>query len=241
MRFFQAKPDDANWGRHFKYMIDATHMWRLPGLKCEECGTTWATTGLAYPAIDLSPLPLVARYYDPNPVTQEEFELLRLPILRLMPRGSKAPPPGTEFGPLLGRARGTYGSFAWVNPWTLLAQKETISLLTSEGIRLPLSVPTGLTFRGKASPDLLELQIEPSVELTLSSFALSELPPCSACGRDIRHVDHVVIDSSSISTVSDIFRVQELPTLILASERFVKTAQSAHLTDIIFHEVETSN
>jgi hypothetical protein len=32
MLLFHTTPDDANWGKNYKYYVNATHKWGLPGV-----------------------------------------------------------------------------------------------------------------------------------------------------------------------------------------------------------------
>lgn len=237
MRLFRLYPDDARWGRQFEYEIEASHMWGLPGIRCSACGRTWSTTGIAYPALDLSKLPSVERYSQASPVAVEEFQKICAPILSLL-AVEFVLPPGAEFGPLVGRARGRFGDFAWVNPWTMLIRREALLRLASEGIQLPKFGIPQLDFLPEQPIDLLEIQIEPLARLSVRSFVPVELLPCSACGYDARKVQHVIVSRGSIPSHVELFRLLDFPTAILATEHFVEVVQKLNMTDILAKEVE---
>ncbi len=237
MRLFCVRPDDANWGKQFEYEINASHMWGLPGVRCSVCGRTWSTTGIAYPALDLSILPSVGRYCEPSPVTVEEFKELRASILRLL-SVDFALPPGTEFGPLVGKARGKFGDFAWLNPWTMLVRHKALLRLMSKHARLPKVVASRLNFQSESPVELLEFQIESFASPSTKSFLAGESSSCLVCGYDARKVKRVIVNRASIPSRVDLFRLRDFPTTILATERFAKIVQELNMTDILMSEVD---
>lgn len=235
VRLFEVRPDDKSSN---SYTIDASHKWGLPGLSCSVCGQTWSTTGVAYPLVDLSALSSEKRYRNVSPVTLDELNKLRNALLPLMPNDSVSPP-GTDFGPLTGKARGTFGDFVWPNPWTLLIRSEALDLLNSAGVSTPSPARPSITFRGKDSPDLLEFQLEPYAQVSSGTLLPDALSPCRSCGHnDLCMPEHLVIERSSIPQNLDIFRARDFTTLILATERFMEAVQNLKLTDILFHEVD---
>ncbi|HLL61340.1 MAG TPA: double-CXXCG motif protein [Candidatus Nitrosocosmicus sp.] len=238
MKIFNISPDDTNWGKEYKYDINATHKWCLPGLKCSACKNTWGTTGLEYPRVDLSRLPSTTPYCDPWPVPLEEFEKLKKAVLPLVPKEAPVEP-GTEFGPLEGKAWGTFADFAWVNPWTMLVKKETLTLLENEGIKGLLPVTPELAFRSKSPPSLFELQIVPVAQFGISSYK-NGIKKCSICGREAGSFRKVVLEKSSIPTNLDIFRAKNHATFILVTEWFVEVIKRCKFRDIIYRAVKVS-
>lgn len=238
MRLFHVQPDDAHGGKHQQYEINASHTWGLPGIRCSVCGVTWATTGVAYPAVDLAILPSPDQYGGLEPVTVEEFQELRAPIIRLL-GASVALPPGTDLGPLVGKAWGKFGDFAWVNPWTMLIRHEVWSKLNSMGLRLPQVVTPKLEFRSKFPPEFLEFQVEPLASLSASSFSSLEPSPCPVCGHDARKPEQIVAERVSIPSYVDLFRLRDFPTVILATEEFTEAVQDLNMTGISTVEVQT--
>jgi uncharacterized double-CXXCG motif protein len=239
MLLFRIQPDDANWGKHYRYYINAAHRWKLPGVRCPSCGR-WATVGLDYPAVDLSSLPSEPRYRHARSVELEEYEELKQHVLTLLP-GDAVVAPGTEFGPLVGKAWGTFGAFAWLNPWTVLMGDETLRHLESEGVQGLQPVIPELTYRRKAPIAIQELQIEPIASLASSALPLWWKPSCKVCGRHPNPVNRIVVDRASVPKDKDLFRIREFTTVILATERFRDVAQSLNMSDILFDEITVAD
>ena len=213
--------------------------WGLPGVKCSVCQETWATTGIAYPSVDLTTLPAESQYRQFWPVSLEEFEERRRPVLGLIPDGSM-PPPGTEFGPLMGTGRGgSFADFVWVNPWTLLAQSSAWERLRTTDVKLPKTVPASIRFKKPNVYVFVELELEPRTLMARSAFG-HDLPQCKACGRvQAQMPDNIVVKQSSIPSDVDIFRDRLMPTLILATDPFVQAVKRLQLTGLEFSEVQT--
>lgn len=240
MRLFSVKPDDVSWGKLFKYEINAAHKWGLPGVSCSVCESTWAMTGVDYPAIDLSSLPIINRYLDRKPVSVEELNALRLPVRPLL-NSDAMTPPGTDFWPLVGKAWGKFGDFAWLNPWTMLMKRSTFETLDYNGVRLPkLGLKPDLKFRSNLYPDLVEPQIELLADLLTASFSPSESTNCPACGRNPHKIERFIVDGFSVPSHVDLFRAREHPTNILATEHFVDVVQKFDMADIIFSEIDVA-
>ena len=237
MLLFEVLRDDPNLGTG---SIDATHTWCLPGVICPHCGSTWGNVGLEYPEVDLSSLPNEKAYRRPAPVPLHEFTKLCEPVACLIGRTALLLP-GTQFGPLLGKAKGRFAAdFAWVNLWTLLATAESLAWLRERVPNL-CSVTPELRFAGPDQPTLLELQLEPHGELILSPVRRGA-DPCSICGWDPRPLpDEVVIVSSSIPPNLHLFRARNFTTLMLATDRFVKAVQDLGLVGLRFEEVTISD
>lgn len=234
MKLFEIGPDKRNWGRLYEYQIEASHKWGLPGLRCSVCDT-WATVGPAYPQVDVSGLPNASRYSERSPVSSEELEILRKPLSQLLPPGSDLPP-GTDLGPLIGRATGQFGDFAWCF-WWMLARPATVSKLKEENLNLPAAVPAQLRFKSQDSVSLLEFAVECQVNLDPESLSMRE-EECSVCGRKPwRLLNGLVVKKSSIPENLDLFKPREFPTRILATERFADVIRSLRFTDITFNEV----
>ncbi|WP_224249078.1 SitI6 family double-CXXCG motif immunity protein [Hyalangium gracile] len=141
--------------------IRAASKWFLPGAKCPGCRATWANAAVAYPCVDLSRHPQQAAFVVPRAEPLHEFERLRELIRPWAPEGAPLPP-GTRFGPLVGKAWGRFGSFFFQNPWTLLVRREAMEALQQAGLRGVAGRKPELSFRQKKElPDLLELQLMP--------------------------------------------------------------------------------
>jgi uncharacterized double-CXXCG motif protein len=169
-----------------------------------------------------------------------EFTELCEPLVGLMGRTALLLP-GTQFGPLLGNARGRFAAdFAWVNLWTVLATAESLVWL-SERVPNLSGVTPELRFAGPDQPTLLELQLEPHGELILSP-ARHDADPCNVCGWDPRPLpEKIVIDRSSISENYHLFRARNFNTLVLATDRFVKSVEDLGLVGLRFKEVTVSD
>lgn len=218
-------------------LIDATHEWGLPGVICPVCGNTWSNDGLAYPLISLSDLPFERDYRIPRAIPLAEFNVLKNRLVPLLPEGTFVLP-GTEFGPLVGKASGKFGDFAWLNPWTPLIKGGAYLKLREKGIHLPMKASHKLVFRQKHHDRLFELQVEP-----FAVIKLAEAPadPCSACGyTQLALPDQVVIDQSSVPEHVDMFRARNFTTLVLATKAFRDLTNELGLTGIEFHEVFVS-
>lgn len=214
------------------YDLEATHKWGLPGVRCPFCRSTWAMTGLSFPSVDLSALPLATALEQSGVVKLDKFQLLRDLIIPLMPIKNFLPPPGTEFGPLQGKAFGPFGDFAWVGSWFLLLQRKTLEMIITSGVRTLSPCRTELIHKRKGLPELLELEIEPAIRLD-SSCVPPELSPCKGCGRlGLKAPDVITVQKSSIPQKGDLFRVLELPTYIVAKERLAEIIVELKLTGL---------
>lgn len=233
---FEVLPDDDVWGN--QYYINASNKWGLPGVTCPLCRQTWASVGLAYPSVDLTRLPNEKRYREFKPVALEELEDLKTVIEPLAPKGAILRP-GTDFGPLVGTARGKFADFAWVNSWTLLIQREALNKLLAARVKMPKAAPTLLTYRSKDAPELLELEIEPYTKISQSSFKSGIPPSCPSCGRDeLIKPKRFTIDRSSVPQNLDMFKGRDFTTLILATEQLADAVKTLHLNNILFREVK---
>ncbi len=235
-RLFEVIPDDDEWGG--RYYINASHKWGLPGISCRVCGQTWTSVGLAYPSVDLSQLTDEKLFRVPRPVSVEHMERLKRLVSDSVPQGAILEP-GTGFGHLIGSVQGRVGDFAWLNPWTLLIQREALNKLLAAGVKMPKAVPTLLTYRSKNAPELLELEIELYTKISQSSFKSGIPPSCPSCGRDeLIKPKRFTIDRSSVPQNLDMFKGKDFTTLILATEQLADAVKALHLSNILFREVK---
>lgn len=218
--------------------INATHRWGLPGLRqCPGCGVTWAGTGLHYPCVDLSSLPEREEFVKARPEPFDEFSRLRELVRPLAPTGALLSP-GTEFGPLVGSALGTFGPFFFQNPWTLLVQPAVLERLESEGVRGLKGCRTELRFRQKKSPELLELQIEPRGLLHPDCIPPEARIACVRCGRQgFSLPEEPILDAASLPEDLDLFRLANFATVIVATERFKAAVERLELGELVFTEL----
>lgn len=238
MNFFIISPDKKNWGEKYNDDIVARRTWCLPGVRCSECGNTWAMIGVDYPLVDLSFLPDEnLQSYKPRVVSVEEYVQLRNLVAPLVSIGLPLPP-GTGLGPLSGKGVGKCGDFAWPNSWTLLVKSGTYQRLQESNLRLPLVSVPQIKVKGNNELDLLELQIEPRVNLAPSSYTIPEPRICPKCGRDDRKVKKLILDRNTIPTDLDLMRIVNYSTYIVISERFRDTVNQMKLSNICVENVE---
>ena len=164
------------------------------------------------------------------------FEHLRSVVRPLFPSGTLLPP-GTEFGPLVGKAWGSFGPFAWLNPWTLLVRREVLEQLQAQHLRGLKGCPTALRFPQKQPPELLELEFLPRG--LLHSDCLPERPaPCERCGRDAFSLpERLLLDATSLPNDLDLFRLANFATLLVATEGFAEAVRRMGPSDVSFREL----
>lgn len=231
-RFYWLRPDEASNGD-----VSAAHKWGLPGVHCPTCGATWADGSDAYPSVDLSALPEVKEFEVSRPEPFAEFARLREIVRPLMPPGVPIDP-GTEIGPLVGTASGTFTPLFMQNPWTLLALREALERLQSEDLRGLKGCRTELRLRKKTPPELLELEIHPHGRLHDDCLPPDRKPPCETCGRQgFTRPEELLLDAASLPTHTDLFRLANWTTMIIATERFAETARRLDLNGVIFKEL----
>ncbi len=230
------------WLRQFplelcKTEISATHRWGLPGVHCPTCGVTWSDGSDAYPSVDLTSLPERNEFEKPRPEPYAEFARLREIVRPLMPVDVTLRP-GTELGPLVGTASGPFEAFDFLNPWTMLVQREPLERLQAEGVRGLKGCRTALRFRRKNPPELLELEIHPYGQLHPDCLPPDRVPPCRTCGREgLRLPDEPILDAASLPTHTDLFRVGNYTTVLIGSECFEEAVRRLGLKGIVCREL----
>ncbi len=175
----------------------------------------------------------------PKLLSVEEYERLERVISPLLPKNSIMGP-GSGFGPLIGSVVGKLKGFAWVNPWTLLIDRESYSSLHAMEINLPEAIPAKLRFRLKHAVDVLEFQLLPLARLSPESFQTRELNICPNCKLDRRKLLLEIIDESTIPKKLDIFRNRDHPTSVLATEKFIEAITIRNFVNISYNSLETS-
>lgn len=237
-RVFWMNEDRAATAKHGGE-VDGWHKLSLPGLRCHTCGATWSNVGHDYPSIDLSQLPERREFEKPRPEPFPEFARLRELVRPLAPPSAELPP-GTGFGPLVGRAWGNFGPIAWVAGLKLLMRRDTLERLQAEGVRGLLGCRTELRFRQKNPPELLELQIEPHGRLHPDCIPPDEPPPCPTCGRQgFSRPDEPILEAASLPPELDLFRVGNFTTMLIGTERFMDAVRRLELDGIKFQELPT--
>lgn len=103
----------------------------------------------------------------------------------------------------------------------MLARRDILEFLKSEGVRGLLGCPTRLHSSRSNRPEFLELQIEPHGLLHPDCLPPGKVAPCAKCGRyDISLPKSPILDAASLSRHLDLFRLANFPTILIATERF---------------------
>jgi uncharacterized double-CXXCG motif protein len=173
----------------------------------------------------------------PRPEPFAEFARLREIVRPVMPPGVPLEP-GTEIGPLVGTASGTFSPLFMQNPWTLLARREALEQLQTEGLNGLKSCRTELRFRKKNPPELLELEIHPHGLLHPDCLPPDRKPPCETCGREgFSRPEELLLDTASLPTHTDLFRLANWTTMIISTERFAEAVRRLDLSGVVFKEL----
>jgi uncharacterized double-CXXCG motif protein len=238
VKIFELLYDKDAWGVHYNFDIVASHKWGLPGVTCPLCRQSWGAVGFAYPSVDLSQLSDDRPYRKFNNVPLEVYENLKSAITHLVPKGSILEP-GTDFGPLIGTAKGNFSDFVWAKPWTLLTQQSVLDQLQEHGVKMPKAIPAILKLKGKETREFFELEIEAHTKIAASAYNFKIPAPCAACGRqDLKKPEKIIIENASVPRHVDIFRGIDFPTLLLSTERFVRAVKDLRLSNILFQPVD---
>ncbi|WPB82442.1 double-CXXCG motif protein [Archangium violaceum] len=226
--------------RNSKYTgsLSATHKWgSLPGLRCPECGATWAGGMTAYPGVDLSSLSERGAYEKPRPEPFDEFVRLRELVRPLVPPGAQLLP-GAKFGPLVGTATGGFSPLFFHYVEMPLVHREALERLQAEGVRGLHGFRTELRFRQKTHPELLELQVLPHGWLHPECTPPDRRPPCPKCGwDDFALPEEPILDAASLPAHTDLFRLSDFETVFIATERFVEAVRRLDLDEVDIREV----
>jgi len=220
---------------------DYGHQWGLPGVHCPVCNDTWASTGEAYPSVDLSYLPAEEqkKYLPRVEEDYEEFERLREQVRPLVPAGARLWP-GTQLGPLIGLARGEFGPLVLFYAWELLMRRESLERLQAEGLRGLKGCRTALRFRKKNPPELLEMELLPRGRRHPDCL-LERPPPCPKCkGDSAKWPEEPILDAATLPQDLDLFRLADFMRII-CTERFVEAVRRlGYEQDIAFRELPVS-
>lgn len=228
-RAFELKPDRAGWAK--LNSIEGTHAHKLPGVRCPSCGV-WAMTGVIYPCVDESALSDKS-LPSSAPLSVDQFRSLAVDLKPVL--GSERPVmPGTDLGPLRGRGKGTFGDFAWVNPWTPLVRESVWQSLSDAGLKL-CAVRAELGFKNQPHESFFELEAVPRAQLADGAG----FQACGVCGRvPVSVPDKLVLDATSFDESVALQRVGKLPTALIVNERFARFIQERRLRDVILNAVE---
>lgn len=237
-------------------LVDARHRWCVPAALCPDCGSTrtaWGVLTLAYPHIELPETARAQKYKSAWPVSWEEYEKLRKPILEALGKGSPVPP-GTNFGPLVGSITGPFPDFNWIWSWQCLVREGVLKRLNERLDTNIKAVPAKIRSQRKEKPDYFELVALPIALLSEASKSKLQPPLCSDCGHqfvsngyfDYREPpvhpfrvksklnDLVQLKRQSIPENLPVFRIRDLPHFILCSEQFRAAVVELGLSRINF-------
>lgn len=223
---------------HLTGYLSAAHKWGLPGVRgCPGCGASWGGVGLEYPCVDLSALPEHQEFEEARQEPYDTFVRLRELVRPLAPKDALLEP-GTDFGPLVGTATGTFGALYTLTGFTFLARREALEQIQAQGLRGLLGCPTALRFRAKRPPELLELQIDAHGRMHTDCLPPDREPRCSACGREsFTRPEQPLLDAATLPSHLDLFRLAHFPTMVIATERFVEAVQRLSLDGVTFREL----
>ncbi|MFY0562960.1 double-CXXCG motif protein [Archangium lansingense] len=232
MHYFRIEEDNSSV---YTGHVEGSHKWGLPGIRnCTVCRATWGTDTRAYPSVDLSPVATLADFEEPRAEPIEEYERLCELARPFLPQGALLQP-GAALGPLVGRAQGRFGPLVAPYSWTLLVQHEALQKLQAEGLRGLNGCRTQLRFRQRNSPELLELEILPMGRLHPDCLPPDRQPPCPRCGRrGLTRPDDMLLDTSTIPSHMDLFRLEDFSTVIVCTERFVDACRRLGLDGVTF-------
>jgi uncharacterized double-CXXCG motif protein len=232
MRYFRVREDRSSGCTGF---VDAAHQWMLPGVICPSCKATWGSGSMAYPSVDLSPVAALADFERPRAEPIEEYERLCALVRPLLPPGALLRP-GAAFGPLVGRGQGRFGQLVSTYSWWLLARREALEKLQAEGLRSLKGCRTSVRFRQHAAPELLELEVLPVGRAHPDCLPPDRGPPCARCGRHgLSLPDDLLLDAATHPHHLDLFRLEDFPTVIVCTERFVEACHRLGLDGVAFH------
>jgi uncharacterized double-CXXCG motif protein len=188
--------------------------------------------------VDLSHLPDQEKYSARVEKDYSEFERLLEQVRALVPPGAPLEP-GTEFGPLVGAARGKFGPLCLYPSWTLLSGPEPLARLTAEGLQGLKGCRTEFRFRKKNPPELLEMELLLHGHLHRDCLPPNLPPACTKCGRQsLKLPDEPILDAVTLPSHLDLFRLAGFTTMIIATERFVEAVRRlGYEQDILFREL----
>ncbi|WP_309889677.1 double-CXXCG motif protein [Archangium sp.] len=230
MRYFRIK-EDKSLG--YTGYVNARHKWGLPGVICPACKATWSATGADYPSVDLTPVTALADFAEPWAEPIEEYERRRDLVRPLLPPGAMVEP-GSCFGPLVGKAQGRFGQFVANYSAVLMVRREALEKLQAEGLRGLKGCRMEVRFRQRNSPELLEVELLHVGRLHPKCLPPIE-PPCPRCGwEDLTMPKEPVLDAATLPSDLDLFRLVDMATMIVCTERFAEACQRLGLDGIVF-------
>ncbi|HEY0050409.1 MAG TPA: double-CXXCG motif protein, partial [Pyrinomonadaceae bacterium] len=142
------------------------------------------------------------------------------------------------FGHSVGRAAGQLSGFVWRAWWTISLESNALQKLVNAPLNLPVAVKAELKFK-KDVQEVFEFDLPLKGELINGVYDGIQIKYCYACGRDsASKPEEILINRLSIPDDTDIFRVANFTTIILATERFVETVTNLNIKGAVFEEVK---
>lgn len=207
---------------------------QLPAVVCPSCGARWGTAGREYPSVNVREIGGYERLLDAEVLPLEEWAQLAAAVQPHVPESTPLEP-GTEFGPLIGGGRGSFASFHFLRPWTLLARREVITRLVNKGVSGLRPVPCRLTFPPGVATELVELELLCSGSVTEFSLGKNLRSRCGACGRlDATLPSRFSVDCRDVPADRLLFRLTDFSTVIVCRRRFVEVLETLGLTGLKF-------
>jgi uncharacterized double-CXXCG motif protein len=206
--------------------VEGEHRWSLPGIRCPLCRSVWSTGAVAYPSVDLSNHPEREKLQEPRLEEDfAEFARLRESVRPLIPGAVLHP--GTDLGPFVGTAQGSFGPLTLPSPWMLLMQRGALEQLQAEGLQGLKGCSVDVRFRQKKNPpQLVELELLPLGLLHEDCILEDQREPCTRCGRlGFSLPASPLLQTSSLPQDTDLFRLANFATVMVASQRFVETVR----------------
>lgn len=254
MRIFQiVSPVDYLWYEvppvvlHNPYdveVINPSHSWHMPGVRCDVCGRAWGST-LCLPAIDVSGYTGENMLRGGGSISVDRFRALTVDLREYL--GSKVSQdvpilPGMRFGPISGAVRGkTAGDFLYSGQ-DLMIGRESMEKLVRSGVRGITAVCADLHIRKGARvnslPEFMNLHVEPLARICDTSLTRQgdECGNCSFPGKvELRR--KAPIRFASVPDGVDVFRAVELYQEFFVSEAFKEVALQLGLTNLKLLEV----
>ncbi|PTL75781.1 double-CXXCG motif protein [Vitiosangium sp. GDMCC 1.1324] len=203
---------------------NARRKWGLPGLQCPSCNVPYVGDSEVYPNVDLSGLPGAEQLEKAWLETDlERFKHLREMVRPLVPAGAPLVP-GARFGPLVGSARGNFAQLHMLYADRVIIRRDALEQLQAEGLRGLKGGRTGLRFRQRNAPELIELEVEMLGLFHPDCLPPGKAEPCVTCGGyRFSLPEQPLLDKASLPGHLDVFRLRNFTNAIVITERFADT------------------
>ncbi|HEX8433586.1 double-CXXCG motif protein [Archangium sp.] len=216
----------------------ARRRWGLPGLQCPTCDVPYVDKSEAYPGVDLSGVP-EAKQLEEAWLEEDVEKFMRLREL-VRPRVPEGAPlaPGSGFGPLVGTARGNFAQLDMLYGDRIIIRRDALGQLQAEGLRGLKGHRTGLRFRQRNAPELMEVEPELIGLLHPDSMPPGMAAPCKTCGGyRLSLLKEPLLDRASLPEHLDVFRLRNCTSFIVISERFADTLRRLGFEEFSLQEL----